>query len=162
MIIYLLRHAVAMERDEWDGSDEGRPLTQEGIERMREAARGLAKMQLSVDLVFTSSLTRARQTAEIFTKELGLAKATLMEELSGGQPPAYLLKKLADFSGDEKIALVGHEPDMSEYAAFFLGTARALPFKKGAVMAIEFDGKAGQGKGRLIWYMPTKVMRHLA
>ncbi len=160
MIIYLVRHAVAMEREDWDKSDESRPLTDEGIERMTEAAKGLARMGLEVDAVFTSPLTRARQTADILVKELQLAKPKLLDCLAGGYPPTDALVTLQE-SDYKAVMMVGHEPDMGHLASFFLGTARPVPFKKGAAMAIDFDGKSGQGKGRLAWYMTTKVMRHL-
>lgn len=151
-----------MERDDWDGSDESRPLTEEGIQRMKEAARGLAKMGLPAARVFSSPLKRARQTAEILVKELGLEKIEIIESLSPGAPPPFLMKEMIDLKADGDLMLVGHEPDMGHLAAFFLGSGRPMPFKKGAGMAIEFEGKPGQGKGGLLWYMPTKTMRHLS
>lgn len=161
MNIYLVRHAVAMEREDWDKSDESRPLTQEGISRMSEAAGALGKFGLKIDKVFSSPLVRARQTADILVKEMGLDKPQLIESLAPGCSSAYLLKELAELSQDTNVMLVGHEPDMGHLAADFLGTTRPLPFKKGAVMAVEFEGRAGQAKGRLLWYMPTKILRHL-
>lgn len=160
MNIYIVRHAVAMEREDWDGSDDARPLTEEGTARMREAARGLARTGLKIDRVYTSPLKRARQTADILVKELGLAKAELIESLCPGNSPVHVVKDIGDLPAGTDAAVVGHEPDLGHLAAFFLGTGRALPFKKGAVMAVEFEGRPGQGKGRLLWYMPTKVMRH--
>lgn len=161
MILYLVRHAVAMEREDWDKSDESRPLTEEGIERMREAARGLTHLGLKVDRVFTSPYTRARQTADILVQELGLAKAKHLECLAAGHPPVMVLKDITEFSSAESVMLVGHEPDMGHIAALLVGAAHPLPFKKGAVMAIDFEGRPGQGKGRLAWYMPTKLLRRL-
>ncbi len=162
MIIYLVRHAVAMEREDWDGSDEARPLTEEGTERMKEAARGLLKMGLKADRVFSSPLKRARQTADILVKELGMAKIELIDSLAPGNAPPYVLKELDSLKADGDVMLAGHEPDMGHLAAFFLGAGRQIPFKKGAIMAIEFEGRPGQGKGKFLWYMPTKIMRHLS
>lgn len=161
MILYLVRHAVAMEREDWDKSDDLRPLTDEGIERMKEAAEGLARLGVKVDRVMTSPLTRARQTADILVKELHLPKHEFLESLSCGYPAPYILKALDDLPAGEDVMLVGHEPDMGHLAAILIGAARPVPFKKGAVMAIEFDGRAGQGKGRMMWHMPTKILRHL-
>lgn len=162
MIIYLVRHAVAMEREDWDGSDDARPLTEEGTERMKEAARGLLRMGLKAGRIFSSPLKRARQTADILVKELGLAKIEIIDSLAPGNAPPHVLKELDNLKADVDIMLAGHEPDMGHLAAFFLGAGRPLPFKKGAVMAVEFESRPGPGKGRLLWHMPTKVMRHLS
>ena len=161
MIVYLVRHAVAMEREDWDKSDDSRPLTEEGIERMREAAGGLARLSIKVDRVFTSPLTRARQTADILVKELRLAKAELLESLAHGYPATLVLKALEDVPADCDCMLVGHEPDMGHLAAVFLGAAGPLPFKKGSIMAVDFGGRIGQSRGRMLWYMPTKIARLL-
>ena len=161
MIVYLVRHAVAMEREDWDKSDDSRPLTEDGIERMREAAAGLARMSIAVDRVFTSPVVRARQTADILVKELGLAKADLIESLAPGYPAPLVLKALEDIPAEGDCMLVGHEPDMGHLAAVFLGAAKPLPFKKGAIMAVDFGGRIGQSRGRMMWYMPTKIARLL-
>ncbi|OGH58067.1 MAG: phosphohistidine phosphatase SixA [Candidatus Lindowbacteria bacterium RIFCSPLOWO2_12_FULL_62_27] len=161
MILYLVRHAVAMEREDWDGSDEARPLTEEGIEKMKEAARGLVRTGLRAGRVFSSPLKRARQTADILVKELDLKKTELIESLAPGGAPPLVLKELAGLSDDERVMLVGHEPDLGHLAAFLLGADHPLPFKKGAVMAIEFGGRPGQSRGEMLWYMPTKIMRTL-
>jgi len=161
MILYLVRHAVAMEREDWDSSDESRPLTDEGAERMREAARGLARTGLAVDRILSSPFTRARQTADILAKELDRPKPVLTDALACGCSGVGALRELAELKSDESVMLVGHEPDLGHLAAFFLGAARPLPFKKGAMMAIEFECRAGQGKGRILWYLPTKLIRRL-
>lgn len=149
-----------MEREDWDGDDDLRPLTEEGIVRMREAAQGLTRMGLDASVILTSPLTRARQTADILAKELNLGKPKLLECLACGATPLAVMDALTDEKSEAPM-LVGHEPDMGHMASFFLGLARPVPFKKGAVMAIEFENHAGQGKGRLLWYMPTKVMKNL-
>ena len=63
--LYLVRHGLAEERGEKWPDDTKRPLTEEGIVRMRKAARGLARLGVAVDVVLTSPLVRARQTADI-------------------------------------------------------------------------------------------------
>ncbi|MBI4179366.1 phosphohistidine phosphatase SixA [bacterium] len=159
MIVYLVRHGVAVEREDWAKSDESRPLTDEGTDRMADAARGLRRIGISVGRVFTSPLARARQTADILVKELDLAKPELMDCLAPGHPTALVLKELSDLPAESSVMLVGHEPDMGDLAAFLTGAARGLPFKKGAVMAVSFEGRAGQGGGRILWYMPTKILK---
>ena len=63
--LYFIRHGVAEERGDAWPDDNKRPLTDEGMSRMRKAMRGLARMGVSLDVVLTSPLVRARQTADI-------------------------------------------------------------------------------------------------
>src|SRR5919106_4959014 len=63
--LYLIRHAVAEQRGDAWPDDAKRPLSEEGMTRMRKAVRGLARLDVSIDVILTSPLVRARQTAEI-------------------------------------------------------------------------------------------------
>lgn len=162
MIIYIVRHAVAVEREDWEKSDESRPLTREGTTKMQEAARGLSRLGLRIDRILSSPLKRARQTADILADALGVPKPELTETLEPGRPPFSVLEEIEDMDPGTSVALVGHEPDLGEMAAFLIGVERPLPFKKGAGMCIQFDGRASQGRGEMLWYMPTKVMKQIS
>ncbi|HLY25845.1 MAG TPA: histidine phosphatase family protein, partial [Aggregatilineales bacterium] len=71
--LYLLRHGVAYERDEWEGQDdELRPLTKKGIAKMESEAKTLKHFDLNLDKIISSPLTRAAQTAQIVADELKL------------------------------------------------------------------------------------------
>ncbi len=61
-----------------------------------------------------------------------------------------------------RLALVGHEPDMGELAARFLGARGHIEFRKGAVCAIDVDGAMPAGPGTLRWFLPPRVLRRLA
>src|SRR5258706_7668086 len=80
--LYLVRHGVAEERGDAWPDDAKRPLTDEGISRMRKVTRGLAELGVSLDLILTSPLVRARQTAEILAAGLHPAPAGV----AGGAP----------------------------------------------------------------------------
>lgn len=106
MELCLVRHGIAVERDEHDGSDASRPLTPVGRSRMREAAAGLRTLFLP-ELILTSPLLRARQTAEIVA-EMCEAPLQVLEVLGTGEHR----KVLAECArlGEARVALVGHEP----------------------------------------------------
>ena len=68
--LYLIRHGIAAERGKDWPDDSKRPLTPEGIARLRKAARGLNALGVGFDQIVTSPLVRTRQTAEVFAEEL--------------------------------------------------------------------------------------------
>ncbi len=75
MELYLLRHAIAEEPSSARYSDDSlRPLTQEGIEKMRQAATGAKKLEIEIDLILSSPFVRAKQTAEIFAESFAATK----------------------------------------------------------------------------------------
>src|SRR5205807_864177 len=127
--LYLIRHASAEERGEKWPDDNKRPLTEEGIARMRKAARGLARVGVTLDAVLTSPLVRARQTAEIVAAASD-SKPPLVnvESLTPDGGYAAIVAELEKHARKAvRIALVGHEPLMGEHVAHErgeLGVAR--------------------------------------
>ena len=122
MNIYLLRHGIAIEREDPSSqTDADRPLTAKGLKRMRKAARGLRRLNIPFDAVVTSPFARARQTADIVAAALGLQPT--FEEISDLTPEGTvesLLSTLARFQSHSHLLLVGHEPLLSDLAAFLL------------------------------------------
>ena len=158
--LYLIRHGVAEARGEKWPDDTKRPLSDDGRGRMRKAARGLVQLGVELDVVLTSPLVRARQTAEIV--------AAAFRE----QPPLVVADSLAP-EGDydavladldtqrrrTRIALVGHEPGIGELAARLAGSRRAFAFKKGAVCRIDIPSIPPDGPGTLLWFVTPAILR---
>ncbi len=69
MNLYILRHAIALDPSEWKKSDSERPLSKEGIRKMKKAAKGMRRMDLHFDWILTSPFRRAYDTAQIVAKE---------------------------------------------------------------------------------------------
>lgn len=160
--LYLVRHGIAEDRSK-DGRDESRELTDEGIERLREIGAGLRSIDVRWDLVLTSPLVRARQTADVLLEEMGHKRPRLgvTAALIPEAKVEAVLAELPDFdAGDARVALVSHEPLMGELAGHLLGTA-AVPFKKGGICRIDFEQRPARGGGTLKWFAPPKVLRHL-
>ena len=163
--VYLVRHAVAGERGPAYPDDRLRPLTAEGIARFRDAVAGLRALDLSLDLILTSPLVRARHTAELLAA--GLPGKPPIEELDALAPegrPAAILEAIARSARRprRRVALVGHQPDLGDFGAKLLGARGTLAFKKGAVALIELDGATPAGPGTLHWMLPPRVLRKLA
>lgn len=162
MELYLVRHGIAAERGKEWPDDSKRPLTHKGIARMREIAGGLKDLGVGFDLIVTSPLVRARQTADLLHQ--GLGGNTPLEEttlLAPGGAPADLLEFLRSKKKTDRIALVGHEPDLGRLAAFLIGARAPFVFKKGGVCRIDFDRFPPAPPGNLIWFVPPKMLRAL-
>ena len=160
--LYVVRHDLAEERGEAWPDDTKRPLTEEGMQRMRKASRSLARLGLEIDIVLTSPLVRARQTAEIFAAGFAPHPTVVnLEVLSPGGSAAAVIAELENYSRKRRIALVGHEPGVGELAARLAGVRHAMEFKKGAVCRIDVDALPPKGPGMLRWFLSPKVLRNL-
>ncbi len=161
--LYLVRHAIAAERGPKFPDDRQRPLTTEGAQKFKDAVRGLASLNVVVDMVLTSPLLRARETATILAAGLGRRPIEEVEALAPGGRHAAIVEVLAHQAKKyPRLALVGHEPDLGELAMRLLGATGTVRFKKGAVCAIDVDGATPGGPGTLRWLINPRVLRVLA
>jgi len=157
--LYLIRHGVAEERGDAWPDDSKRPLTEEGTSRMRKAARGLSRLGITFDIVLTSPLVRARQTAEIVAGGLAPRPSLVnIESLAPDAGYAALMADLEKHARKPRIALVGHEPDIGELAARLIGSRRAIEFKKIAICRIDLDEIPPSGPGQLRWFVTPKIL----
>jgi phosphohistidine phosphatase len=165
MDIFLIRHAVAEERDPARWPDDSlRPLTTPGKRRFREAARGLARVTPRVDAVLSSPYERASETAAILAKVAGWPAPRPCDALAPGGGATASIEAIEALGEPEAVALVGHEPDMSELLAYLLGASEmaiATGFRKGGVAAVTVDGPPGPGAARLRMVLSPKVLRRL-
>ena len=160
--LYLIRHGLAEERGDTWPDDAKRPLTDEGLSRMRKAARGLARLGVSVDVVLSSPLVRARQTAEIVAGGLDPRPSLVnVDSLAPGGAYAAVVADLEKHARKTRFALVGHEPAMGEFAARLIGSRHPIEFKKGAVCRIDIDDLPPGGPGDLRWLLTPKILRAL-
>lgn len=167
MKLYLMRHGIA----EMLGAggvlhDRDRALTAKGEKRVREIARGLRRLGVKPDVILTSPLRRARQTAELVAGELGLADR-LEETAHLGVPPdsAALIRQLQKRRPPpQTVLLVGHEPHLSELAALLITgsvSEAGLTFKKGGVARLDAPALSAGRCATLEWLLPPRVLRRL-
>jgi phosphohistidine phosphatase len=157
MQIWLVRHALAAERDEFSGPDTERPLTARGRKQFRGFARWLATEAAGPNVVVTSPLVRAIETAEILRKAFGLRKKDLVP--SDALRPGAETKQLIDLAAHAAaggIALVGHEPDFSRALSDFVGGG-SFAFGKGYAAAVEFVDPPTAGHGTLCWFVGPRL-----
>ncbi|MBD3343672.1 MAG: phosphohistidine phosphatase SixA [Chitinivibrionales bacterium] len=162
MEIILVRHGIAVDRTAPGiSSDEERTLTDEGIAKTRNAARGLKEMGVVPQRIISSPLVRARQTAEVVASVCApKSKIETSALLSPGEPLSATTGWL-EKQKEINIMLVGHMPDTAELASLLLSTTPTLDirFKKAAACCISFTGKCKSGAGCLEWLLQPKHLR---
>ncbi len=163
MELYFLRHGVAVSRATPGYADSDRPLTNDGIAKMKQAARGIAKIVGRFDLIAASPLQRARSTAEIVVREMKHGSVILCDALLPAGRPEDLWSFLREHSKAGRILLVGHEPHLSRTVSLILGSTHPLlEFKKGGICRIDVENPPPRGNGTLIWHLTPKLLRQLA
>ncbi len=160
--LYVIRHAVAEERGDAWPDDTKRPLSEDGIARMRKAARGLSRIGLALDVVLTSSLVRAKQTAELVAAALNpKPPISVVDSLAPGGTYLEIVADLEKHARRKRIALVGHEPGIGEFAARLIGSRHSIEFRKGAVCRIDLDAIPPSSPGDLRWLLTPKILRSI-
>jgi phosphohistidine phosphatase len=165
MILYIVRHAIAVPRGTPGIKDDDRALTEEGIEKMKRAASGLHSLGYVPEIILSSPLIRARQTAEILLKAFG--KEVKLETSPYLAPSGSREKLYRDIAVQakrrESLMLVGHQPSLGEIAGEIAwGSAEHyVEFKKGGACAIELESVRGIPKGRMISLLTSSILRKI-
>jgi phosphohistidine phosphatase len=162
MDIYILRHAIAEERDNDKFPDDAqRPLTTKGAKRMRRIAEGMLALELSFDVIYTSPFLRARQTAEIVADVFnGKRKLRETDTLATDGGAEELIDLIISARGEfESVLLVGHEPYLSDLISMLLVGDGSLPLtmKKGGICKLSI-GTLKYGKcASFEWLLPPAI-----
>jgi phosphohistidine phosphatase len=158
----LLRHGIAVERDEWEGTDGDRPLTERGAKRVAQAAAGLNRLDVQPIHVLSSPLVRAIETAKIVHSVLGVRSAIeIVDELLPDAPPTRLLSILRKCSPESLVLFIGHEPHLGMAASVLLSgrVSASFPLKKAGACLIELSIPAKPGQGVLRWWLTPGQLR---
>src|SRR5919108_4508981 len=157
MEVFLVRHGVAIPRD-GDVSDAFRPLTEKGRRRFRKTARSFARLGCEVDLILTSPLVRAVQTAEILAGEVPHGEVDVPEQRDPRFEAVALLQAVRKrANGLRSVALVGHEPQISSVLAALAGAgAETLDVKKGGIVRLDVRDASQRGSATAIWSLKPK------
>ena len=162
MVCLLLRHGIAVERDEWDGLEADRPLTEEGAKRVAQVAAGLSQLDVRSTHILSSPLIRAIETAKIVRRSLLVRSALqIVDELLPDASPDRLLSILHDLPPESCVVCVGHEPQLGIIASVLLsGRATAsFPMKKAGACLIELSIPVKPGRGALRWWLTPSQLR---
>lgn len=161
MDFFILRHAIAVEREMSDNDFE-RPLTTDGERKLRRVVKGIREMELSFDLILSSPYVRARQTAEIVAKSLGQEKELRLWESLGADstPREFLAEFRALEPAPASPVVVGHEPFLSSLIALLVtGTPRSfVTFKKAGLCKLQIEAMRPGKCATMEWLLTP---RHL-
>ena len=157
MKLYFLRHGIA-DWPEWDvARDHERPLTKDGLKKMKAEAKAIAALYVRPDAVLSSPYTRAYQTADIVAKELGL-EVRVEPLLAPGFDLDRLVEVMRANARAQALLLTGHEPSFSTVITQLIGGGRVL-LKKGALARVDILGEVDETlQGELIWLLQPKIL----
>jgi len=164
MIVYVLRHGVAEEIGP-DGDDASRRLTAAGRRKLRVAAAGMRRLGLHFDVILTSPLARAVETAAIVAEVIGdTPPPRELPALAQGTPPAETVRALRPFVRYRHLVIVGHEPGLSGVVALLLTgstTGLRLVLKKGGLVAVEVHDIRQPAGAALRWMLTPRELRRM-
>ena len=156
MLLYLLRHAEA---EPHRVDDNSRRLTERGECQSQRMGGFLVEHGLKPELILTSPVVRARQTAAIVAKILGEVDLTDVPWLACGMNPDRAFGELASYAKFDSVMIVGHEPDFSCLVATLLdlGSSSSVNISKASLTAIEIP-RLVSGAGVLKFLLPEKLI----
>ena len=159
MLLYLLRHGDALESGYYDIS---RPLSLIGEEQAKVTADMLVTFKISVELILSSPLLRAKQMAEIIRKAIGDVEHSVTEYLVPGANERQLFRQLSDCN-KRAVLLIGHEPHLRTFASLMIGGSRQsqIEVKKGTLMCLETTMPVKPESGVLKWMLAADQMKQL-
>lgn len=162
MELYLLRHGDAQPRDS-SSPDAERALTRKGMQDVQTVTRQARVGNVRPDVILTSPLRRAKETAAIAQKEMGVKRVLETKALLPDAAPETLWKELSSIEEAERVLLAGHEPCLSRLTQFLLGAKVVLDFKKGAMLRVSIARSskpgAGASHGVLKWMITPRLVR---
>lgn len=150
--LFIIRHGFAGQSLEDRAMDEERPLKKKGKEQIKGVAKGLKELNLCFDVVITSPLLRAKETAEIINSYCGDSKKVIENDLlRPGGSFSNLIKFLNKHKKYKKVAIVGHEPFLSSFASYCLTKNKnsVIELKKGGVLMLEVEDTLKPGQCKL-------------
>lgn len=165
MELLVIRHDVAEPREPTGGAhaDAQRALSEAGRKRARRAARALARLVGKVDVLASSGLLRADETAYAIAEAFGGLEVERVAALAPGAKPEAVLDWLRGLAGAERVAIVGHEPGLSRLVTWLVsGLSKSfVELGKGGACLVEIRGRVAPGEARLAWLLRPGQLRRL-
>ena len=159
MIIYFVRHASAGQKKLSGKKDEKRPLDSDGVQQCTQMGRVLSSMEVGVDAIISSPLKRATQTAALIANEIGYdGKLHIENALRPEAKYEHFRDMLRDYSKNESILVVGHNPNFSDFLGRTIagsGERAHVDLRKGSVAKVE----SKQKKYVLDWLLTPRLAK---
>jgi phosphohistidine phosphatase len=164
MQLYIVRHGLAIDREDPNcPADPERFLTEEGIEKTKQAAKGVAEIAATPDLMLSSPYVRAMQTAEIFCKELEYPKEKIAKSdfLLPGAESVQLFRELSKDKDNAVVFVFGHAPHLDDLIATAVGSRHHITALKKAGVALLELKRLVPPSGEIVWLSTPKLLRKI-
>ena len=160
MQVFLLRHGIAEDPKSY-GDDASRAITREGKKKVERVLFSAAHAGVRPELILTSPLQRARETAEIAAEVLAYeGEVETTATLGPGVPASEVWQLIRANRQRQSVLLVGHNPQLSELASTLIGAPGAnLELRKGALMRIDFKTISARPNGILRWCLTASLTK---
>jgi phosphohistidine phosphatase len=162
MELYIVRHGIAVDREDPKcPADPDRFLTNEGLEKTKQVAQGVAEVAAVPDLLLSSPYLRAVQTAEVFASVFEHPKQKIRKSdlLLPGAEPLQLFRELAKDKDLSTVFVFGHAPHLDDLIATALGAKHHISsLKKSGVALVELK-RLVPPSGELVWLATPKLLR---
>jgi len=162
MELYIVRHGIAVDREDPKcPADPDRFLTDEGIAKTQQVARGVAEISSVPDLILSSPYLRAYQTAELFAEALEYPKEKIRksELLLPGAEPLQLLRELGKGKDLSTVFVFGHAPHLDDLLATAIGAKQHVSSLKKAGAALVELRRLVPPSGEIVWLATPKLLR---
>ncbi len=163
MNLYIIRHAIAADEGAYE-QDSDRPLTDKGRRKMRQIAKGLRALGVEFDLILSSPYVRAHETAEILSDVFKMKKEiAFSENLTPMADPDALISEINENHSVDSLALVGHEPHLSNLAGLLTSENGRLDItiKKGGVIRLSAGDLRQSRRAALDWLLTPGILVEL-
>jgi phosphohistidine phosphatase len=162
MQLYIVRHGIAIDREDPKcPPDPERYLTEEGVEKTQQVAKGIAALGATADLLMSSPYVRAMQTAEIFAHALEYPEQKIRRTdlLLPGSEASLFYRELAKDKQSSTVFCFGHAPQLDDLLAVGLGLKHHLTSLKKAGVALLELKRVSPPSGQLVWLATPKLLR---
>jgi phosphohistidine phosphatase len=162
MQLYIVRHGIAIDREDPKcPADPERYLTEEGIQKTKQVAKGMAALGATPDLFLSSPYVRAMQTAEIFAHELdySVQKIRRTDLLLPGAEASLFYRELSKDKQASTVFCFGHAPQLDDLVAVGLGSKHHVTSLKKAGIALLELKRVSPPSGQLVWLATPKLLR---
>jgi len=157
MELYFLRHGEAADRSHSGAThDSERPLTADGLKQMQQIAKGMKRLGVVFDAIFSSPYLRARQTAEIIAAHCEFkGKTEYTEVLTPNAEFRDFVELLKKFDGDKRILFVGHQPGLGGFVSSLISGDHhiSINLKKGGLCRVDTSELGTAALAYLEWLL---------
>jgi len=163
MDLYLLRHGEAGKSMPGSSKDAKRTLTQDGRAEVEAVGKAIRMLDLGLDLLASSPLSRAFDTAAIVGRQIRLkGQVEVWDELKPEGERRTLYARLGRLRPDSSVMIVGHEPYLGNVVGDIIGGHARVNLKKAGLVRVRVSSVLPSPKGELRWLLSPRVLKALA